>query len=47
MANASGAQAGKYYVPPSVNGDFYGITNLLAPDSYGQRRLLWSARLSE
>jgi glutaryl-CoA dehydrogenase len=31
MANASGAQAGKEYIPPPVNGDFYGITNLLAP----------------
>ena len=32
MANAGPAQAGKEYLPPPINGDFYGITNLLAPE---------------
>ena len=30
MANAT--HAGKQYDPPPINGDFYGITNLLAPE---------------
>ena len=35
MANANATQAGKEYVPPPVNGDFYGITNLLGPEERG------------